>query len=120
MAGDDVLKQVVEKTDNDILLLVIVISVVSLVIAIPLYKAVSKAAQERRQQEMEREQMILNVIKENTQINASLKTLLETSNSTCTNCREEQLHRFDNISSELKQVTILLTKINTVVESQRT
>lgn len=111
MAGGDVLKQVAQNTDNDILLLVIVMSVVLLIIAVPFYKAISKSAKEKRQQELDRDKLILNVIKDNTKINAGLKALLENNNANCRACRAEQMRKFDAIGNKIDSNTALVTRV---------
>lgn len=109
--GMDVLGTVAAKTTNDVILSMIVVAVVLIVLAIPVIKLISKASMERRQQELNREALILDVIKENTSVQAGLKTLLEQNNKACDECKTEQYRRFDLISSTQTQHTELLTKI---------
>lgn len=105
------LGSIAEKTDNDILLLIIVISLVVLFLAIPLYKAVSKSSKERRQQELAHEKLLLDVIKENTKVNAGLKTLLETSMGDCDNCKREQMTQFARLEVKVDFSNELLKRI---------
>lgn len=109
--GMGVLETVATKTSNDILLLMIIIAVLLLLLSIPLFKLVSKASMERRKQELDREALILDVIRENTNVNAGLKALLEQSNKHCDDCKAEQFRKFDAIIQAQTYQTELLTKI---------
>jgi len=97
MNATNQLTEIASRTGNDILLLFIVLSIVIITISIPLYKAVSRTNERRRQQEMERETLILDVIKDNTKVNAGLKTLLEVSTKGCDTCKKEQLERIHSL-----------------------
>jgi maltooligosyltrehalose synthase len=97
MNGVEGLTKIAEGTNNDILLLFIVIAIVVILIAVPTFRIYSKNEAERRTQDIKREENILNVIRENTTVNSSIKTLLETSVRGCDSCKQEQLQRFMNI-----------------------
>lgn len=114
--GVDGLTTIAQKTDNDILLLVIVLAIVLLILSIPLYKIMMRANEKKRQQEIDREEHIIQVIKENTQVNAGLKTLLETTNANCDLCRKEQLERLDKVHNRIDSNGNQLTEILTLLK----
>ena len=105
------LGDIASKTNNDILLLVIVMSLVALILAVPLFKAVSKSSKERRQLELAHEKLLLDVIKENTKVNAGLKTLLETSVKDCDNCKKEQMACFTKLEFKIDLNNDILKKL---------
>jgi MFS-type transporter involved in bile tolerance (Atg22 family) len=109
MSGVEGVVKVAEKTNNDILLLFVVVAIVILLVAIPFYKIYSKAEAEKRTQALEREENILNVIKENTSVNSSIKTLLEANSRGCESCKREQMTHFKTIEMAL---TTLLERGN--------
>jgi len=95
------LTTIASRTNNDILLLFIVLAIVLIIIAIPLFRIYSKSMAERRIQDNKREENILKVIKENTTVNSAIKTLLETSVRGCEGCKQEQVSHFRNIELAL-------------------
>ena len=95
------LNQIAQKTSNDILLLAIVLATVVLTMTIPFYKALSKSAKERRQQELAHERLLLEVVRDNTKVNAGLKALLETSNRGCESCKRDQSDKFNRLESKI-------------------
>lgn len=103
----EALGNIAQNTSNDILLLFIVIAIVLVSISIPFFKLYTKAEAEKRKQELLREENILQVIRENTTVNASIKTLLENSVRGCAECRSEQMERFRSIE---KGVNILIER----------
>jgi hypothetical protein len=108
---NDVLTTVANRTTNDILLLMIVVAVVAILIAVPLYKVIAKASSERRIQELNREALILDVVKGNSAVMAELKSLLQESNDNCDNCRAAQLSLFKRLEDKQDAHTVLLTEI---------
>jgi hypothetical protein len=108
---ENVLGAVVGRTTNDVLLLMVVIAVVAILIAVPLYKVVAKASTERRAQEIAREALILDVVKGNSAVMAELKSLLQESNDNCDNCRAAQLSLFKRLEDKQDIHTVLLTEI---------
>jgi hypothetical protein len=108
---ENVLGAVVGRTTNDVLLLMVVIAVVAILIAVPLYKVVAKASTERRAQEIAREALILDVVKGNSAVMAELKGLLKETNENCGACKTDQVAFFQRIEDKQDLSTSILNEI---------
>jgi hypothetical protein len=93
----DVLGQVAAKSDSAILLFFIIIAVVALILALPLYKAAVKAAETKRKQEFETTDKILDVIKQNSTVITGLTVVLENNKQSCVECQKVQMLHFIKI-----------------------
>jgi|GEM_PF-5344056 len=112
-----VLAGIAEKTDNDIIMLLIVI-----LIGIPLIviyiKAKSNERHMRHKEQMERdaehrerEKAYIDVISGNTAALVKLTTLLETNNQNCSECRVDQTQLYRNIAEKQEQIHLDIIKI---------
>lgn len=110
--GMNALGGIANKTSNDILLLTIVVAIVAIIVAIPLYKLIIKSTATRRQQEINRECKLLDVIEGNSTVMAELKTLLTSTNTNCNSCKTEQLAHFQRLEDTHLNTTLLLNAID--------
>lgn len=97
--GLEALANVATKSDNDIIVLVVVLSIVTVLLAVPFYKLIVKATASKRQQEISRESKLLDVIEGNSRVMAELKTLLSSTNANCQICKDEQIRRLDLVTN---------------------
>ncbi len=104
----EILSQVTQKTNSELILFFIIFAIILVVFLLPLYglllkdkKEKHKAEKEKRDDYMQREKQIIEVIKENSEVIASLKVTLE-NNSVNTNSSLNRLHdKMDAMSIEL-------------------
>ena len=110
------LQEIAKNTNNDAIILVIVLIIGIAVVAIPLYKVLINAQEKKRQQYMEREQILVDVVKENSEIMAGLKVVLESTYSNCSACKAEQVDLFHQITKKQDRQIELLTEVHTIVQ----
>ncbi len=109
------LQDIVQKTQSDLIVFFVLVSVVLAVVFIPLYRMMVRAKKERLDAEtkrekdeaeaanirqdkyMERERGIIQVIKDNTEVMASLKATLEKDGQATVSSLERIHSRIDNI-----------------------
>jgi len=94
---EQTLGQIASQTNNDAILLVIVIGIF-VVIGIPLYLKLEKS---RKDSESKRESILINVVKENSTAIVKLTTLLEHSDQNCDKCKADQMDHFRDITYKL-------------------
>lgn len=70
----------------------------------------------RKEQEMKREEKILNVISGNSSVMAELKTLLKESNDACHDCKAEQLQILHRVEEKHNNNTLVLNQMDRVVK----
>lgn len=109
--GVGVLNTIASSTKNDILLLMIIVAIVAIILAVPLYKAIAKVKAENRKQELDREALILDVVKGNSAVMSELKTLLKGNNENCAQCKIEQLACFQRLEDKQEHTTTVLNEI---------
>lgn len=101
---EKVVSQVVTKTSSELILFFILVVVVVLVITIPLVKIATKYSSDKREQKFKREQLLIDVVKDNSSIIAKLTTIIESSNQNCTACKLEQTDMMATILAKQEQV----------------
>lgn len=127
-ATTDVLSQVTQKTNSDLIYFFVILAVIILAIAIPLYTLTLKENKAKRQQALQesslrakqaleeaelkakREDQYIRVIEHNTEVNSQLKTMLEISNTNCIECKYEHQEKLEALG---EQLVGLGTKIGT-------
>jgi len=115
----DVLNEVANNSNSSgVVLALIVIAVVIIIIAIPLYKTLVKAEEIKRKQYLERDQMIIEVIKENATAVTRLSTVLELNSKSCTDCKKEQKEQFERIHNDNNKVLAGINRVETVIDER--
>ena len=95
--------ELAKKTDS-ILLALLVVLTICLIAAIPLFKTLSKMRLDRDEIRLRQENRMLLVIERNSDVNASLKTLIEISNKQCVDCQGKQLGLFRRMFDHQNEV----------------
>lgn len=108
------LVNVAKLTKNDVILVIIVI-IIGISIIFPLY---SRASKERRRQEMEKDKMIIDVIKENTRVNAGLAQMIETNNVNCVQCKRDQSDKMDQVLERIDLHNDRIVGLTAVLEKR--
>jgi hypothetical protein len=132
-----VLKEIAKNANSDLIQFFLITAVVAIAIAIPLYIAISKAQEKKREHYFEREEMIvaalkentetnnkreellINVVRENTQVNAGLRAILDNNNSHCDLCKMQQLSKFKIIEDKQSSTNDKLTEIITILNERK-
>jgi len=115
----DVLNEVANNSNSSgVVLALIVIAIVIIIIAIPLYKTLVKAEEIKRKQYLERDQMIIEVIKENATAVTRLSTVLELNSKNCTDCKKEQKEQFERIHNDNNKVLAGINRVETVIDER--
>jgi uncharacterized protein HemX len=119
----DVLNQITQKTNSDLIYFFVILAVIILAIAIPLYTLTIKENKAKRQQLLEqaklqarREEQYIKVIEHNTDVNSQLKTMLEINNTNCIECKYEHQEKLEVLGEKLdnynKEQMIKITSHN--------
>ena len=122
--------QVIEKTQSELILFMIIIVVALILVALPLYVMVSKDKKLKTEQEnvrqdkyIQREAQIIEVIKENSAVIAGLKTTLDSNGTSFVKSLERVHERLNEHSTAERAAHFEIAKINTkmtsVMENQR-
>lgn len=107
----------VKQSDSTILITVAVIVFLA-VIAIPFIKAMAAIRSTARKEAQAREDMLIQVIKANTEVNASLKTLIEADQKNCNECKREQLSLWQAVQQSQEQSFVKLIEIQSVLKKE--
>lgn len=109
----------VKQSDSTILITIAVIVFLA-VIAVPFIKAMAAIRSTARKEAQAREDMLIQVIKANTEVNASLKTLIETDQKNCNECKREQLSLWQAVQQSQEQSFVKLVEIQGVLRKEPT
>ena len=109
----------VKQSDSTILITIAVIVFLA-VIAVPFIKAMAAIRSTARKEAQAREDMLIQVIKANTEVNASLKTLIETDQKNCDECKREQLSLWQAVQQSQEQSFVKLVEIQGVLRKEPT
>lgn len=109
----------VKQSDSTILITIAVIVFLA-VIAVPFIKAMAAIRSTARKEAQAREDMLIQVIKANTEVNASLKTLIEADQKNCDDCKREQLSLWQAVQQSQEQSFIKLVEIQGVLRKEPT
>lgn len=109
----------VKQSDSTILITVAVIVFLA-VIAIPFIKTMATIRSTARKESQAREDMLIQVIKANTEVNASLKTLIEADQKNCNECKREQLSLWQAVQQSQEQSFVKLIEIQSVLKKEPT
>lgn len=109
----------VKQSDSTILITVAVIVFLA-VIAIPFIKTMAAIRSTARKEAQAREDMLIQVIKANTEVNASLKTLIEADQKHCNECKKAQLSLWQAVQQSQEQSFVKLVEIQSVLKKEPT
>ena len=107
----------VKQSDSTILITIAVIVFLA-VIAVPFIKAMAAIRSTARKEAQAREDMLIQVIKANTEVNASLKTLIEADQKNCNDCKKEQLSLWQAVQQSQEQSFVKLVEIQSVLRKE--
>lgn len=107
------------KSDSTIIILIVVL-VGAIIALIPVMKIYMAAKDKRHQQEIEQQDKLVQVIKNNTEVNVALKSLLEEDRRFCNECRKEQLRMFGELQDNQDIANIKLVEIHTILKKEDT
>ena len=107
----------VKQSDSTILITIAVIVFLA-VIAVPFIKAMAAIRSTARKEAQAREDMLIRVIKANTEVNASLKTLIEADQKNCDDCKKEQLSLWQAVQQSQEQSFVKLVEIQGVLRKE--
>lgn len=108
---------VATKTNSEIILFFVILAIVIIVLAVPLTKMLNDNTRKKREQDLKEQQLLLDVVRGNSEVMSQLKTLLESTNSNCVQCKKEQLASFRRLEDRQEASTVLLTRIEDLVKS---
>jgi len=109
----------VKQSDSTILITIAVIVFLA-VIAVPFIKAMAAIRSTARKEAQAREDLLIQVIKANTEVNASLKTLIEADQKNCDDCKREQLSLWQAVQQSQEQSFVKLVEIQGVLRKEPT
>lgn len=109
----------VKQSDSTILITIAVIVFLA-VIAVPFIKAMAAIRSTARKEAQAREDMLIQVIKANTEVNASLKTLIEADQKNCNECKREQLSLWQAVQQSQEQSFVKLVEIQGMLRKEPT
>jgi hypothetical protein len=99
------------KNSDSTIIILLVIIVILAIASIPFIKTLSAIETKKRKEEYSRETMLIRVIEKNTEVNSALKTLIETDQKHCADCRQEQLGNFRKIFDNQEIANVKLAEI---------
>ena len=111
-----VLETVANVTNSDLILFFVIIAVV----AVPFYIASSKRRKSDKAHEVEREKLLLDVVKENTAVISGLKITLDTSKVDTKDTLTRIHQRIDEQAVAIKTMTVDLARIDTKMDKSLT
>lgn len=105
----------VKQADSTILILLVVIAIIAIG-SVPFIKTIASIDAAKRKREYQREDRLIQVIEKNTEVNASLKTVIEADKKKCDVCRQEQFGLFNKIFDNQKVTNTKLSEISMKLE----
>lgn len=119
----DGLIDIAKHTNNDAIIMVIVVVIGCAVLFGIAYPQITKARKEKRKQYMEQQKLnqdmtkqMMGVIEKNTEAYTKLAVIIENTDSNCRTCKVEQADKMDKVVdavNELIRTVELLTSMNT-------
>ncbi len=108
--------ELAKQSDSTIIVLLVVLVLVVIAL-IPVMKTLASINSARRKQDLEREAQLIKVIEKNTEVNTALKTLIESNQKYCYECKAEQAELFrrlfdnqDTTNTKLVELVAILNK----------
>lgn len=129
----DTLGRIGLHTGNDAIVVIVVLAIVFLAVFIPWYIAYTKNDKDRRQQYIDREDRILQVIEHSGDANmkiaesntkvaeaiAGLKITMDMTSKNCDVCKVEQLEMLRDIQYKQDDLVVMMTKMTILQEEGR-
>ena len=100
--------------DSTIIILIIVVALV-IVSLVPVMKTLASIDSAKRKREIDREGQLIGVVERNTEVNAALKTLIESDRKVCEECRNDQQNLFHKIFENQEIANMKLVAISTTL-----
>lgn len=107
------------KNSDSTLLIGLVVLALIVIALIPVYKTLSNAARDRRKEDFEREGRFIEVIRQNTEVNSALKTLIERDQKICSDCRQEQRVMFRKVFDNQEIANVKLAEIQVTLKEEK-
>ena len=107
----------VTRGDSTILLAIVIVVFLAL-ITMPFIKTMASIRSTARKEALSREDMLIQVIKANTEVNASLKTLIETDQKNCDECKREQIGMWQTIKNSQEKGYVKLVEIHSILHKE--
>lgn len=114
--GVESLTKIAEKSNNDIIVLVVVLSILAIVLAIPLFKTISSYWLQKGQQDNKNQDRLIDVVERNSKVMSELTTLLKKQNQDCSVCRQEQTQKLSSINELFDNINVSIAKIETKIK----
>lgn len=108
---ENLFSALIGKAQSELFLFLILIAVVLAFVGKPMYKTVAEYRQKRKQQELDREGKLLDVISGNSSIMTELKVLLTSTNENCRTCRAEQMAYFKSFDNKQDSMSLKINDI---------
>jgi len=106
-----------KQSDSTIIVLIIVL--VSAFLAMkPIIKIWIAAKDKYHDRDIEQQDKLIAVIQSNTEVNASLKTLLEEDSKHCADCRTHQIGMFQQLQDNQDIANMKLVEIQTILKKE--
>ena len=114
--GYNVLESVVRATNSDLILFFVIIAVV----AVPFYVASSRRRKQDKAHEVERERLLLDVVKENTAVISGLKVTLDSSKVDTKDTLTRIHERIDDLNGKVGDLTVGVARLDTKMDKSLT
>ena len=88
-----------KQSDSTILILLVIVALI-VIAFVPVMNTIAKIQERKRQQHYEREGQLIKVIQSNTEVVSSLKTLFESDQKHCIDCKSEQINMFRDLQED--------------------
>ena len=114
--GYNVLETVANATNSDLILFFVICAVV----AVPFYVASSRRRKQDKTHEIEREKLLLEVVKENTAVISGLKVTLDSSKVDTKDTMTRIHERIDDLNGKVGDLTVDIARIDTKMDKSLT
>lgn len=109
--------ELAKQSDSTILILLVILALI-IIALIPVMNSVAKIQERKRQQDYDREGQLIRVIQSNTEVNSALKTLIETDQKHCSECKTDQVIMFRDLQNSNVDIRDKVTEIRNHLSSQ--
>jgi len=115
--GYSIYESIINATGSELILFFIILAIFFAVITIPLYTMMLKGRKADKVHELEREKQVLDVIKDNSKVMASLTTVLENSGASTKESFDRIHDRIDEQGKVQMTMTADIAQINTKLDA---
>lgn len=106
-----------KQSDSTIIVLIVVL-VAAIIALIPVIKILMIAKEKQYRKEVDQQDKMLAVIQANTEVNASLKTVLEEDRKYCNECHAQQISMFRQLQDNQDIANMKLVEIRTILKKE--